>query len=233
MSSTNTNIRDTKKSNNRGADRTMGKRRVSLALFALCLLTGCGAEETIEVEEKVVGEETPAEKPVAEKPISEEPKPEPEKKKGEKPRVSATLGFFSFFSGFGSSDIGFSAGVSSPTTSSSTSIGSSALQPVSRHRANRAKLTLLFPIVLSAPLLFDFFVPRILVFVELIQCLFYGLMGSFVVRFGFLEDIQPALQISYHMIHPYHPFLRVKGFRQIITVMIFPRVSSYIKPSLC
>ena len=62
----------------------MGKRRVSLALFALCLLTGCSAEEPIEVEEEVVGEETPAEKP-----ISEEPKPE---KKEKKPSVAETLG---------------------------------------------------------------------------------------------------------------------------------------------
>lgn len=61
----------------------MGKRRVSLALFALCLLTGCSTEETIEVEEKAAGVETPAEKPVAEK-----PKPEPEKK----PSVGETLG---------------------------------------------------------------------------------------------------------------------------------------------
>ena len=65
----------------------MGKRRVSLALIAQCLLTGCSAEETI--EEKAVGEETPAEKPVAEKPISEEPKPE---KKEKKPSNGATLG---------------------------------------------------------------------------------------------------------------------------------------------
>ena len=65
----------------------MGKRRVSLALIALCLLTGCSAEETI--EEKAVGEETLAEKPVAEKPISEEPKPE---KKEKKPSNGATLG---------------------------------------------------------------------------------------------------------------------------------------------
>ena len=57
----------------------MGKRRVSLALFTLCLLTGCSAEETIEVEEeKAVGEETPAEKP----------KPKPEKK----PSIGETLG---------------------------------------------------------------------------------------------------------------------------------------------
>ena len=62
-----------------------------MALFALCLLTGCSAEETIEVEEKAVGEETPAEKPVAEKPISEEPKPEPEKKE-KKPSIGETLG---------------------------------------------------------------------------------------------------------------------------------------------
>lgn len=61
--------------------------RVSYTLFALCLLTGCSTEETI--EEPVAGEETPAEKPVAEKPISEEPKPEPEKKK---PTVAETLG---------------------------------------------------------------------------------------------------------------------------------------------
>jgi len=66
--------------------------RVSFALFALCLLTGCSAEETIEVEETVAGEETPAEKPVAEKPISEEPKPAPEKKKEKKPTVAETLG---------------------------------------------------------------------------------------------------------------------------------------------
>lgn len=59
----------------------MGKRRVSLALFALCLLTGCSAEEPIEVEEKAVGEETPTEKPVAEK-------PKPEKK----PSIGETLG---------------------------------------------------------------------------------------------------------------------------------------------
>lgn len=63
--------------------------RVSFALFALCLLTGCSAEETIDVEETVAGEETLAEKPVAEKPISEEPKPEPEKKT---PTVAETLG---------------------------------------------------------------------------------------------------------------------------------------------
>ena len=66
--------------------------RVSFALFALCLLTGCSAEETIDVEETVAGEETPAEKPVAEKPISEEPKPAPEKKKEKKPTVAETLG---------------------------------------------------------------------------------------------------------------------------------------------
>ncbi len=62
--------------------------RVSFALFALCLLTGCSAEETIDVEETVAGEETPAEKPVAENPITEEP----EKKKEKKPTVTETLG---------------------------------------------------------------------------------------------------------------------------------------------
>ena len=57
----------------------MGKRRVSLALFALCLLTGCSAEETIEVaEEKAVGEET----------LAEKPKPKPEKE----PSIAETLG---------------------------------------------------------------------------------------------------------------------------------------------
>ena len=57
----------------------MGKRRVSLALFTLCLLTGCSAEETIEVEEeKAVGEETPA----------ETPKSKPEKA----PSIAETLG---------------------------------------------------------------------------------------------------------------------------------------------
>ena len=61
----------------------MGMKRVGLALLALCLLTGCRAEEMIEVEEEVVG---PAEKPVAEKPISEEPKPE------KKPSIGETLG---------------------------------------------------------------------------------------------------------------------------------------------
>lgn len=58
----------------------MGKRRVSLALFTLCLLAGCSTEETIEVEEeKAIGEETPAEKP----------KPE---KKEKKPSIVETLG---------------------------------------------------------------------------------------------------------------------------------------------
>ena len=56
--------------------------RVGYTLFALCLLTGCSAEETIEVEEKVVGEETPAEKP----------KPAPKEKKEKKPSVGETLG---------------------------------------------------------------------------------------------------------------------------------------------
>ena len=54
--------------------------RVSFALVTLCLLTGCSAEEIIEVEETVAGEETPAETPVAEKP-KEDPKPKKENKK--------------------------------------------------------------------------------------------------------------------------------------------------------
>lgn len=61
--------------------------RVGYTLFALCLLTGCSAEETIDVEETVAGEETPAETPVAEK-----PKPAPKEKKEKKPSVGETLG---------------------------------------------------------------------------------------------------------------------------------------------
>ncbi len=57
-------------------------RKVSFALVAMCLLTGCSAEETIEIEETVAGEETPAEKP----------KPAPKEKKEKKPSVGETLG---------------------------------------------------------------------------------------------------------------------------------------------
>lgn len=57
-------------------------RKVSFALVAMCLLTGCSAEETIEIEETVAGEETPAEKP----------KPAPKEKKEKKLSVGETLG---------------------------------------------------------------------------------------------------------------------------------------------